>query len=189
MRRELAVLVSSIALLGAQTAVASEAYIVPDAATPWVFQGFVSTGKDGIGLSCVTTIEISGSNDAADTSTLFSHSDVSGLSATISFTGGPLGLCAVYMVDPIPAGSISYSGGVFTFRDVSMTSYPGGGCAGDLRFTWDESMSPPALLVEQTLPSAYGDPCAFLGFAELVSPTSGDVRAPGDPGHDPHQDI
>lgn len=187
--KALAGLACALTLFGSQAAAASEAYIVPDAATPWVFQGIVSMGKGGLGLTCNATIEISGANDAADTSAPFSHSDVSGLSATIGFSGGFLGICAAYMVDPVPSGSVSYAGGVFTFQNVSLTTFPAGGCRGDLRFEWDENASPQTLSVLQELAPVTGEPCAFNGLIDLVSPATGDARAPGDPDHDPHQNI
>lgn len=188
MKKAFAILAGAAALCSSQTVAASQAYIVPDAATPWVFQGVIEIYK-GIPLSCNATIEISGTNDASDTSIPFDHSDVAGLSATITLSGGFLGLCYVVTVDPIAAGNISYSAGVFTFHDAFVTTYPAGDCQGDLHFAWDESANPPMLTVEQELPPVLGQPCSLLGLVELISPGAGDVRAPGDPDHDPHRDI
>lgn len=185
MKKAFKLLASSAALIGSQVVAASEAYLVPDAASPWVFQGVVNTYK-GINLSCDVTIELSGPNDAADTVPSFDHSDVSGVSAAITLSGGAFGLCLAFAVSPIPAGNVSYSGGILTLHDVFMTTYPGGDCRGDLHFAWDESSVPQTLMIEQELAPVTGQPCAFMGLLDLTSPGSGDIRAPGDPDHDPH---
>ena len=186
MKKALAFLASSTLLLGSQVAAASEAYIVPDAATPWVFEGVVSVYK-GIELECDAVVEISGTNDAADTSPNFNHSDVSGLSATITLSGGLFGLCSSVNIDPIPAGKISYSGGTFTLEDVFVTTITPGNCQGDITAAWNESAQ--TLSVSGTLPAVSGSDCTMDGVLDLTSPSSGDARDVSDPDHDPHQNI
>ena len=186
MKKAFAFLASSVALLGAQTAAASEAYIVPDAVSPWVFEGTVNVSK-GISLTCDAVVEITGTNDAADTSPSFNHSDVSGLSATITLSGGAFGLCSSVVVAPIGAGDISYSGGTFTLHDVFVTTITPGNCQGDITAAWNEGAQ--TLSVSGTLPAVSGSDCTMSGTLDLTSPSSGDVRDVNDPDHDPHQNI
>lgn len=191
MKKALAVIASSIALLGAQTAVASETYLKPAATPPWVFTGTVNVNK-GIALTCNVTLEISGPEDAADTSPAFSHTDLRHASATITLSGGFLGLCSSVIVSPIAAGDITYSGnassGTFTLNNVFVTTITPGNCQGSISGTWTHG-SPSTLGVSGTLPAVSGSPCTMNGTLTLDDPGDGSVSTPGDPGHDPHKNI
>lgn len=184
MRRTVAFLVSSVALVGAQAAVASEPYIAPAATPAWVFEGEVDVFK-GIALTCDTTVTISGPNDAADTNPPFSHTDVANLSATIDLNGG---LCPLVNVAPIPAGKITYtssgaSGGTFTLHDVFVTTITPGNCEGDITAVWDEAAQ--TLTVSGVLPAVSGSDCTMDGTVDLMSPASGNASGAGDADHNP----
>ncbi|MGV2495149.1 hypothetical protein [Pelagerythrobacter aerophilus] len=186
MKRAIALVVSSVALVGSQAAMANHPYVVPPATTPWVFQGEVHVEK-GIELDCNATVTISGPNDAADTSPAFNHSDVENLSATITLTGGTLGLCSSVNVASIPAGDISYvstgnSSGVFTLHDVFVTTITPGNCEGDITAVWTEA-GVDTLAVSGVLPAVSGSDCQMEGTVDLTSPSSGNTSAPGDSDH------
>lgn len=183
MKKAILTLMSSVALLGAQTAAATEAYIAP--AAPWSFSGTVNVNK-GIALTCNVTVDLSGPDDASDTSPPFSHTDVANLSADITLSGGFLGLCASVSVDPVPAGNISYAGGTFTLHDVFVQTITSGDCQGDLVGTWNGGAQ--TLSVSGSLPPATGgNACTMSGTLDLDSPASGEISDPTDPGHAPHQ--
>lgn len=184
MKREFSGLASALALLGTP-ALASDPYIVPDAVTPWVFEGVAFFSKGGPVLNCIAQIEISGPNDRNDTSPAFDHSDVSNLSATITFSGGPVGLCGTVTVDPILAGNVSYSGGAFTFHDVTIYT-TSSSCVGDITGTLDDSVSPASLAISGTLPGIFSPACELVGGLELVSPGSGNAVESGDWDYDPN---
>ncbi|WP_423606399.1 hypothetical protein [Sphingomonas sp. MS122] len=177
MKKAFAFLASSVALLGSQTVAAQEAYITPDATTPWVFTGTVDVNK-GIALTCTAEVEITGTNDSADTSPAFNHSDVAGLSATITLSGGLFGLCSSVNIDPIPAGKISYSGGTFTLHDVFVTTITPGNCEGDIVATWNESLE--RLSVSGTLPAVSGSDCTLDGDVNLTNAITANAVEPGD---------
>lgn len=184
MKRTVAFLVSSVALLGAQTAMASAPYVVPAATPAWVFEGSVDVEK-GIALTCDTTVTISGPDDASDTNAPFSHTDVSSLSATIDLSGG---LCGLVNVAPIPTGSISYvssgaSGGTFTLHDVFVTTITPGNCEGDITAVWNESAQ--TLTVSGLLPAVGGSDCMMDGDVDLISPSSGNAVGETDADHNP----
>ncbi|MCW4462302.1 hypothetical protein OK349_11350 [Sphingomonas sp. BT-65] len=183
MKKAFAFLASSVALLGSQTVAAQEAYIVPDATSPWVFTGTVDVNK-GIALTCTAEVEITGTNDAADTSPPFNHSDVAGLSATITLTGGLFGLCSSVNIAPIPAGKISYSGSTFTLHDVFVTTITPGNCEGDIVATWNEGLQ--RLSVAGTLPAVSGADCTLDGDVDLDTPSSGNAVEPGDGDYNPN---
>lgn len=191
MKKALTVLASSIALLGSQAALASEAYVVPDAATPWLFQGTVTVSK-GITLNCNVDLEISGPNNSADTpSAPFDHTDVDNLSATITLSGGLFGLCSSVIVAPIGAGNITYTSssdttGTFALNNVTVTTITPGNCAGTITGAWSQG-SPSTLGVSGTLPAVSGADCTMNGSLDLVDPSNGDVRGPSDSDHNPHQ--
>jgi hypothetical protein len=191
MKKALAVLASSIALLGSQTAMASEAYVAPDASTPWLFQGTVTVSK-GITLTCNVDLTISGPNNAADTpSAPFSHTDVDNLSATITLSGGLFGLCSSVVVAPISAGNISYTrtsdtSGTFALSNVFVTTITPGNCQGTIYGAWSQGGTS-TLGVSGTLPAVSGSDCTMNGSLNLIDPADGDVHAPGDANHDPHQ--
>lgn len=186
MKRAIALVVSSVALLGAQTAMASAPYVEPAATPAWVFEGEVDVYK-GIALTCNATVTISGPNNAADTTPPFSHTDVANLSATIDLAGG---LCPLVNVAPIPAGDISYastgsSGGTFTLHDVFVTTITPGNCQGDITAVWDEVGQ--SLSVSGILPAVSGSDCTMDGDdIALVTPASGNVSANGDADHNPN---
>lgn len=188
MKRTVAFLVGSVALLGSQTAMASAPYIAPAATPSWIFNGDVDVYK-GIPLTCQTTVTISGPNNASDTNPPFSHTDVSNLSATITLAGGTLNLCNVVEVAPIPAGSITYasngaSGGTFTLHDVFVTTITPGNCEGDIAAVWNESAQ--TLTVSGTLPAVSGSDCTMNGTVDLTSPASGNASGAGDADHNPN---
>lgn len=185
MKRTLAFLVGSVALLGSQTAMASAPYIAPAATPSWVFNGNVDVSK-GIALTCDTTVTISGPNNAGDTSPSFSHTDVANLSATIDLSGG---LCGLVNVAPIPAGNITYasngaSGGTFTLHDVFVTTITPGNCEGDITALWNESAQ--TLTVSGILPAVSGSDCTMNGTVDLTSPASGNASGAGDADHNPN---
>lgn len=186
MKRTVAFLVGSVALLGSQTAMASAPYIAPAATPSWVFEGGNVNVSKGIDLTCNATVTISGPNNAADANPPFSHTDVSNLSATITLSGGLLNLCNSVNVAPIPAGNITYtsngsSGGTFTLHDVFVTTITPGNCEGDIGAAWNESTQ--TLSVSGILPAVSGSDCTMDGVVDLTSPASGDASAPGDAGH------
>lgn len=138
----------------------------------------------GIALTCDVTVDLSGPDNASDTTPPFSHTDVDQLSADITLSGGFLGLCASVSVDPVPAGNISYSGTTFTLHDVFVQTITSGDCQGDLVGTWTGS----GLSVSGSLPPATaGNACTMNGTLDLDSPSSGEISDPSDPGHAPHQ--
>lgn len=175
MKNAFAVFASSIALLGAQPALAGEAYIIPDAVTPWVFEGIV-TFNQGVTLLCNATIELSGPNDAPDISPQFDHTDLSNLGATITLSGGLFGICSGVTVQPVLPGDISYAGGTFTFTnvDIFFTS----SCSGTLTGVWNEGVSP------QTLTVSLSSGCTMGGALDLVGPSSGNAVGVLDGDHD-----
>lgn len=178
MRKILAFLASSAALLGAPTVAASEAYLVPQAA--WIFEGSVSV-TGGITLICDATIELSGPNDAADMSPTLGHSDLSGISATVTISGGTFGLCSSATVQPIVAGDVSYASGTFTFDNVLM-SFWGRSCSGTLTGAWNEAGFPQTL----TVSSALSGGCTISGVLSLTSPGSGNAVGAADWDHHPN---
>lgn len=186
MRKVLTFLASSIGLFSAQTVAASDAYVVPDAATPWEFQGTINVSESGgpFPLTCQAYISFSGPNDRYYDYSSFDHTHVANLSATIQLSGF-FGLCNMMVIAPIPAGNITYSGGSFTFHDVSL-NHPSKTCDGDLTLVLDETASPPALTVSGTLYSIYGSNCILSGTVELSEPGSAEVRAPDDPDYEFH---
>lgn len=185
MKKAIALLVGSVALVGSQPAMANHPYITPQA--PWTFTGMVDVEK-GIALRCNATVTITGPNDAADTTPPFNHTDVQNLSASITLTGGTLGLCSAVNVAPI--ADISYvstgnSSGVFTLHDVFVTTITPGNCEGDITAVWTEG-SPDTLAVSGVLPAVSGSDCLMDGTVNLTSPSSGNTSAPGDSDHNPN---
>lgn len=173
-----------IALPGSSSVLASEAYVVPDAVTPWIFDGTIYVSRT-VPIPCRFGIVLSGPNDRSDTSPPFDHSDVSNLSGDIE----PLGFCrSILQIAPILPGDITHSNGSFTFHNVYLTE-PAGTCLGDLTAVLNETASPPLLTISGTLPASSGPPCTLSGTIELYQPGTAEVREPGDPDHDPHQNI
>lgn len=188
MKRVFSGFVGAFALLGTQAA-ASEAYVVPDASSSWILTGTMVIDK-GIALTCNVTIELNGPNDAADIAPPYDHTDASNLSASITFSGGVLGLCASLIVDPIGWGNVTYtstgsSSGVLTFHNVFLTTTTPGNCAGSLGFAWNEA-SPPALTITGRLPAISGLDCKISGTAELASPIDGNIVGVVDGDHKPN---
>lgn len=161
----------------------SEAYVVPDASTPWEFWGTVSVSEGSFPAPCTAHIVLYGPNDRNDISPPLDHSDVSNLSATIELHGF-YGISNSMILSPILAGNISYSSGSFTFHDVSLT-HPSKYCQGHLTGVLDEMASPPVLTVSATLWSWVGTDCILSGAVELYQPGSAEVRGPGESDHNP----
>lgn len=190
MKKAFAFVASSVALLGAQTASASEAFIAPAATSPWVFTGTVDVFK-GIALTCNVELEITGPENASDTpSGPFSHTDVDNLSATVTLSGGLFGLCSSVIVSPVGPGSVTYTssgsgGGTFALNNVVVTTITPGNCAGTLYGVWDENAQ--SLDVSGTLPAQSGADCTIEGTLGLDTPTPGNASGAGDADHGGHQ--
>lgn len=182
MKSVLTFLAGTVALLGSQPAL-SEAYVVPDASTPWEFWGTISVSDGSFAVPCTAHIVLDGPNDRGDTSPPFDHSDVSHLFATIELQGF-YGVCNSITLSPFLAGDISYSNGSFTFHDVSLT-HPSKYCQGDLTGILDGMASPPVLTISGTLWSWVGTDCILSGAVELSQPGSAEAHEGGgsDPNH------
>lgn len=191
MKGIVAFLAGSAALIGSPMAAASEAYLIPDAATPWVFSGVVDVSK-GLALTCNVELVIHGPNDGADTFPAFDHTDLDNASATITLWGGSFGLCSLITVAPLRPGDISYvrtsdTAGTITFHNVYATTITPGDCYGDIMASWDQSLG--ELTVVTAIPGVSGPVCNMTGLLQLVDPIPGDVRHELDSDHDPHQNL
>lgn len=180
MKKAFAVLAGSIALLNAQAAVAQD-YLVPDAVSPWLFQGVVNVNK-GIALTCDVDLEVSGPNNAG--SPAFAHTDLPNATVTITLSGGFLGLCSSVIVNPVGPGNVTYArtsdtSGTFSLNNVFVTTITPGNCQGTITGTWTQG-SPSTLSVSGTLPAVSGSPCTMSGTLDLIDPAGGDVRDTGD---------
>lgn len=158
----------------------ADSFVIPDAVTPWVFEGG-GTFSRGATLTCDATIELSGNNDSADTPTPFAHSEVSGLTATITASGGLFGICASAVIAPITAGNITYSPtsnttGILVFSNVNAVFF-GHACTGTIIALWDEATQ--ALTVSGSLLNG----CSMNVDVNPVSPRFGDIVSVGDGNH------
>lgn len=191
MKKAFAFLASSAALLSSQVVVASEAYIAP--AAIWNIQGVITISK-AIPLTCNMVIELDGPDDSADTDPSFSHTDIGrSLSGSITLSGGILGLCSSIIIDPISPGDITYTrtsdtSGTFSFNNVFVWTIEPGNCQGTITAQWTQGW-PSTFAISGTLPAVSGANCVLNGTLDLVDPVEGDIRAPGDSDHDPHQNI
>lgn len=177
---------ASIGLLSSQAAMASHTYVTPAAQTPNIdFTGYVDVYKGQSLPGCSVVLSLRGPDNAGD-GHAFSHTDVDKLTATITLSGGPLGLCANVEPDPVPAGDITYTSidddhGILTFNDVFIKTITPGDCRGDIIGYWDEPNQ--ELTVYDPIPA--DDPltavCQLDGV--LTPNTTVDFSAPGDTGH------
>lgn len=173
MKKAFAYLAGAAVLAGSPAPAWADSYVIPDAVTPWVFEGG-GTFSAGAVFTCYATIEFHGSDDSGDSSPSFSHTDIDNLGATITFSGGLFGICGIMVVAPIAAGDISYARindttGTLTFNNVSATFATNPACTGSLEAIWDEAAQ------SLTLTSMLASPCVIDIEGVLVSPAPGDI--------------